>query len=366
MNFKKLAYKTLASAIAVAPTAVVLATPASAGAVGLTVNNNGEYTSTSAQDFTFTFTLNEQYVSGDNIRFSVYNPQSGKTLGARLAQCTTATTAIDGGTVSFAAALDSTTTPASETATFTFSTSSGATPASTTACVKFPASAPQGSYSVTLFGAANKDDNDVVLVHVNNDNDVLVTAEVALELSQNIRNANDSADTNVCYIGRVTTATQPNYDGDGNDSGECVYGVAVGTNASGGFTTRITSSGQMTNSSGDTIANIANGGTFAAGTEAFGIARVVPAQTGWGGSAYNSTIALGNAAGYQFGTNGGNTATPVPTSQTTLVSHTDRIQYVEGTNATDLTLVINGIAIAGTTPAGVYTQTQSIYTTATF
>ena len=331
------------------------------GNLTIVTPSNGDLDSSLATEVTFQYTRTLNYSVGDTI---VVRFDPG--FSANLTNCNTPTNNVDGD-----ASVDGSFTElTSGRATYTFT--SATTSASSTGiqmCLKVPANQLSGTQALILndsnfgFGA--------VFLYVNGDNDIIVTAEVSLELSQNIRNIDDTADTNACYIGRVNTASIPDYD-DVVDigQGECGYGIAVESNHRGGFTTSITSNGLMASGT-NTIPYISNGGTFAgASTAVFGIARVIPSQTGANGNGgFNSVITLGSTPGFSYGTNVTTTAKPVPISPAlaTLVTHSNMINYDESNQlSTDLTKVINGIRITSSTPAGVYTQIQSIYTSPNF
>lgn len=378
MNFKKLSYKALAAAVAVVPMAGALITPVSAAPITITAvdatSTTNEYDSSAASEITLNFTLTNSLGIGDTITVQASDTidASTNTLGADLAECAVPTPTIDSATYSapvFSTIAATASTPETEQAVYTLTSATAATPAATSLCITFPAGAAQASYQVVL--TTSQGDAGLVLIHVNDDNDVLVTAEVALELAQNIRLADDTADTNICEIGVVDTTTVPNHDttvdtGAANPGGECAYGIAVNTNATGGFTTTIASNGAMTNGT-DTITDVTTGADFQALTaadDAFGIVSVVPTNT----VSLDPDGLFDDAAILQgdFALNQGTGGTPVPTAATALVSGGGRTDYVQGTDATDLTIVINGIKINGTTPAGIYAQTQTINTTAVF
>src|SRR5690606_25584308 len=117
-----------------------------------------------------------------------------------------------------------------------------------TLCLTFPAGIPQGSYGVYITDTNGNFGG--VLAYVNDDNDVFITAEVALALSFNIRTSADDADTNSCAIGSVTTigsAASGGSKATPTSDQECSYGLAIGTNATNGFSTTIQADTAMTN-----------------------------------------------------------------------------------------------------------------------
>lgn len=226
-------------------------------------------------------------------------------------------------------------------------------------CLTFPSSLSQASYSVSFsdsggaFGAA--------LLHVGDDNDVTVTLEVIPTLSFNIRSLDDSTDTNTCDLGTIDTSTTPNTDTTDDGAGECGYGLAIGTNATGGFQVQITSDGDLDNAS-SSILNAAEDDSIAAGTEAYGLVNITAAQSGRNGGTgdYDQSIT-------EDGTFGDDADfTPVPQTPTNFVSYTDGIQYASGTDATDLTTVMHGMTVGAGTPAGLYQQIVTYTVTVTF
>jgi hypothetical protein len=142
-------------------------------------------------------------------------------------------------------------------------------PATVSFCVNVTSPATAGSYSVSL-----TDDNGSFgssMYYVGDDNDVFVIANVAPSLSFNIRTLADDADTNVCNFGTVSASTPiPNYNDTADIASECGYSLAVGTNAANGFQTQIIADGAL-NGTGGSIADLSNGGVFAAGVESYGL-----------------------------------------------------------------------------------------------
>lgn len=227
-------------------------------------------------------------------------------------------------------------------------------------CVK-ASYATAGTYSVILSDTIG--DYGTSLFFVGQDNSVNIFANVAPTLSFNIRTLDDSADTNVCDLGTVSTATPiPNYDTVVDGSGECGYSLAIGTNAVNGFMVQITSDGSLRNANAS-IADVIDTASWTAGIEAYGLTNITAAQTG-----RNSTTGLydqpltreGNFELYS-----GN-ATPIPTVLTDMISYTDGVQYSAGGDNTDVTQVLHGLVIGSGTPAGSYSQVITYTLTASF
>ncbi len=114
------------------------------------------------------------------------------------------------------------------------------------------------------------------MAHYADNNVVNVSANVGASLSFNIVNLGDTADTNVCQLGNVTTLTAVDLDAVDDGDGECGYGLAVGTNATNGFTVQVTGSANGLYNGAHTMTDVA--GAFGTGTEEYGFANVtVPA-----------------------------------------------------------------------------------------
>ena len=206
-------------------------------------------------------------------------------------------------------------------------------------------SATPGNYSIAV---VTTNEIGIGMLYVGDDNDVLVTAIVPPLLSLIIRNTADSADTNVCDLGDLTTGSVAS----------CSYRVAVGTNASGGFQVQINSDGALDTAAADDIDAIANAGTVTAGTEGYGITVVGAISGGHDGSGTydQSLVEDGDFA---------SDATPVPTSATNFISYSDAFQYTVSTTTTS-TLITHEAAISTGTIAGSYQQVVTYTITATF
>jgi hypothetical protein len=225
-------------------------------------------------------------------------------------------------------------------------------------CVEVQSPNTGGSYSVVL-----TDDNGTygaALYHVNPEgNDVNVIANIAPTLSFNIRTIDDSAETNICNFGTVSTATDiPNTNGT-VDSGECGYSLAVGTNSSTGFVMQIDSNGALTNGVSN-INNVAEDGGWSAGVEAYGLAEVISGQTGRDNVSglYDQTLT-------EEGTYATD-ASVIPTTPEDFVTYTDGVQYEAGNLDNDVTKVIHGLVVGAGTPAGAYSQVVTYTVTASF
>ncbi|MBD3362160.1 DUF2341 domain-containing protein, partial [Candidatus Dojkabacteria bacterium] len=151
-----------------------------------------------AQDVTATYTTNGGFATGDIIEITW---ESGS--GLTVADCSTAETDADNdGTP------DGAVTIVNGGLTYRYTFTAATTQTSISLCANITGYDTMGSYSVTLdddngqFGAA--------LYHIEDNNDVFVTANISPTLSFNIRTLDDTADTNVCDLGTVDTTTDPN------------------------------------------------------------------------------------------------------------------------------------------------------------
>jgi hypothetical protein len=348
--FKKKGSALIAFSVLVAPLVILFTNTASAAGVSVSLSP-ASIDSTTSNELTISYTSSGEYASSDTVSI-VFNPA----LDSAVSACASPTDDVDGDATTDGSFGSYTTTGA----TYTFSdATTTASSGGADYCLTIPSGVSQGSFSVSFTDANG--DFGAALMYVNDDNDVTVTAEVVPTLSFNIRDASDSSDTNTCDLGTVDTTTAPNTDTTDDGAGECFYALAIGTNASSGFQAQITADGALDNGAAS-ITDAAEDDSIGAGTEAYGLINITAAQTGRNGGTgdYDQTI-----------TEDGNFAddadyTPVPTSPTNFISYTDGIQYVAGTDATDVTLVGHGITVGAGTPAGTYNQVVTYTVTVTF
>jgi hypothetical protein len=296
-----------------------------------------------ATDVTFTYTASTAIeASATTFTFTVAD-QTGAALPGALANCTSADVQADttsGGAGSFGSF---TTTGA------VFTTSTATTTTGRSFCIKFPSISSANIYSVAIQSSATNKDQGAALVYVGGDNQVTVTGTVAPMLSFNIRNYTDLADTNSCAIGTVTALTAPNNDTTITSPGECGYSLALATNSATGATVQIASDGKM-RTTATNITDVTAGATFsAAGTEAYGLANVAAATSVSKSGVFNTNV-----------------VNQVPQAATNFVTAAGAVAYVAGTDATDTTRVIHGMAISSSTPAGSYAQLVTYTVTANF
>jgi sugar lactone lactonase YvrE len=225
-------------------------------------------------------------------------------------------------------------------------------------CVNVTSPVAAGSYSVRL-----TDDNgtfDSTMYYVGGDNNVFVIANVAPTLSFNIRDIDNTVDTNVCSFGTVSASSNvPNYNNSVGDNGnaECGYSLAIGTNAVSGFAAYVQADGALQSSSTQ-IANVSS--VFSAGIEGYGFALLNPALGG-----RNITTGLYTEHALQdYGI--ANLANPVPTVPTQLFSYPGGFEYKSTNPNTNVNQVIHGLVVGSGTPAGYYQQVITYTVTANF
>lgn len=323
--------------------------PAGAAGVDITASPTSiDSASDTTTDVTFSWTSSANYQTNDTVQFTFdHAPDAGTSLAA----CDTPTTAIAGGNVSLGSL-------STTSATFTFSTD--ATGSNASACLKVPTlGTDQDTYSVSMQTTGSVNDVGAVLLYVNGDNDVTVTATVPATLSFAIRNSSDDADTHTCDLGVLSQGA----------THTCEYRLEIGTNAANGFTATIQGDDDFFNSTANaTMTNIADNASFANGTEAYGISAVTPASTGGYNSAtgnYDQAAVAGGDSGYTFN----NGTTPVPTTTAkTIVSYSAAFDGGVGSdNVTNkTTLVTHRADISSITPAGSYQQVVTYLVTGDF
>ena len=199
-----------------------------------------------------------------------------------------------------------------------------------------------GNFSF-LVGDANGDSGSGML-YVDNDNDVTVTATVeGEELEFIIRNNTDTADTNVCALGTLTTSAVST----------CSYRLKVRTTATEGYTIHWTSDGGLDSSGTATIDAIAVSTAVAAGTEGYGV------------QFYPGAVTDGGACTAQ-GIWGAGFEDPVSTTPQTLNSCANANLVTSAADLTNTALVDHKAAIGAGTPQGTYDQVVTYYVTANF
>lgn len=197
-------------------------------------------------------------------------------------------------------------------------------------------------------------------------NQVFVHGVVAPTLSFNIVDFTDTNETNVCNIGTVATNSHIPDEDDQLEEGECGYGLAVGTNAVEGYQISVRALTPLTLQGGIyEVADVANDVVFG-NDEAYGFTSVIPASTGvrnTGTGAFDrSASAMGS---YTI------SPTPIPVLGAGIYSalfttDTSNIYTSEDGIATDVNRVVHGLRISSGTPAGMYQQILEYVVTARF
>lgn len=189
-------------------------------------------------------------------------------------------------------------------------------------------------------------DTGAAFQYVGNANVVNVRARIPVNLSFVIRNAADTADTNVCDMGELAVSS----------IGSCEYRLKVGTNAANGYSVSVSTTGNFTNGS-TSFANAvagATGSTFTAGTELYG------AQIDAGDSTKGS-VTLATAYGTSL-----DGVSYVNTSEAQLYSVSRGNNPATSADTTNTALVTHKAAIASDTDAGYYTQDVTYTVVANF
>jgi hypothetical protein len=248
----------------------------------------------------------------------------------------TATFAITGATGTVA----NTTSGSNNVSTFTVTTTPIAAGAITATIGGLTTSATAGNNTWIMYTSAG--DYGANFQYVGQANVVSVRARVPLQLAFAIRNTGDTANTNVCDMGDLTTSAV----------GFCEYRLKVTTNARSGYTINVATSGNFTNGT-DNFANAAvgtggAGGTAqAAGTELYGVKVTKGSITGAAGTTTLATV-------YDAGAT--NNVSYVAAGPATLIT-ANKPNSPATTDLTNTTLVRHEAGISANTAAGLYTQT---------
>lgn len=198
-----------------------------------------------------------------------------------------------------------------------------------------------GSYIVEIAGTMA--DSGTFTIPLLLEDQVSVSGTVDASITFAIRTAADDGYTSTCALGTLSTGSVST----------CAYRLAVSTNATNGFTTKITSDGDLRTTGGDTIDAIAENGTVTAGVESYGIA-VTGATTGKAPS-----------GGVDEEGDFNDDDTPIPTSPTNIITADAPFEYTVST-LTSSTLITHRAAISALTPAGVYNQIVTYTVTGSF
>ncbi len=206
-----------------------------------------------------------------------------------------------------------------------------------------------GNYAFAVSTDAN--DNSTSFQYVGQANVVQVTAYIPVSLALDIRNPEDTADTNVCDLGNQTTAA----------ISSCSYRLKVTTNAGNGYAVAVKSSdGGLTNGSYSLIdaASGFTGSTIAAGSEVYGMTVNPGSITGNGGTIDTATPFTATSSGNIVNTN-----TPIFTN---ILSANKPNSPSSSGDTTNTSLITHKLATSSNTPPGIYTESMTYQVTPTF
>jgi len=241
------------------------------------------------------------------------------------------------------------TTISGTTATYTFDANTTVATTGVELCLTVTAPAAATNLAVYLAGTNTPSDFGAVLIYIGDANDVLVTANVTPVLRFEIRNSTDTGYTNTCPLGYMTTTALST----------CDYRLKVYTNASNGYTVKITSDGDLSRAGAglvpdaDDIDPIAENGTVVAGTEGYG------ATFDAGACTYNAGAATETSPW-------DDDDTPIPTAVEDMYSCGGVNLPNANNDQTSTALVTHVAAIDAGTQSGNYSQTVTYYVIADF
>ena len=221
-------------------------------------------------------------------------------------------------------------------------------PVSTAITTVFSLTTPNviGNYSFAVY---TDTDYGSALQYIGDANAVNVSAFVPPNLSFVIRNNTDTADTNTCNMGTLSTASNAN----------CDYRLKIGTNSTSGYVVSVQTTGDFTGG-GNIFANAAVGATgssVTAGTEIYGVNVTAGSITGTG-----SGITLPTA----YGTTAGNIVRYNNTTSNVLATAIASNAPATSGDTTNTILVNHRAAIGANTRAGTYTQKVTYTVVANF
>lgn len=206
------------------------------------------------------------------------------------------------------------------------------------------------NYSISM-RSSSPVDVGAALFYAYGGNLVTVTADVPATLSFVIKTAADTANTNVCALGTLTTAA----------SSTCSYRLRISTNAANGFTTTIAANHDLSSGTA-TITQVGDNVASAPNSEQYGIELYGATAGGRVGSVYTGAVTEANVVGYTFQTD----TSPVPTSTQNFISYSSAFDAGSAPNLTNTTLVKHFANISGGTPAGSYSQVVTYTVTGSY
>jgi hypothetical protein len=216
--------------------------------------------------------------------------------------------------------------------------------------VTMKATSSTTGFTTTDFGAA--------LYDVLGSNEVTVTASIPSSLSFAIRNAADTANTNVCTFGTLAL----------NQVSFCSYRLRIATNAASGYTATLQPNGEFNVNGTATMTAVLNDIPFATGTEAYGMAFFYGAASGGRVGANNfDAPAVEAGATEDASLTFNQDSTPLDfVTATTVVSYGGPFNALAAPSPTTTALVVHGAAIGAATPYGSYGQTVTYRVTGSF
>jgi len=279
----------------------------------------------------------DEYASDDYVIITA-------SAGLTLANCGSPTTDADGdatGDISYR-------TLSGQTLTYYFDQATTlASGASVDFCINITTPATPGNYSIVITDskAAGAEDFGAALLYVGDDNDVTVHAIVQSELEFRIRNEADTADTNDCDLGVLSSSSVST----------CNYRLKVKTNASSGYTVSWTSDGALDTSDGtsDIDAVTEADGSVTAGAEEYGVAF-------YGGENSDATSSCTEQNIWN------DDDTPVSTTATSLLVCDGPNQPASSGELTNTSTMDHKASITATTFSGNYEQVVTYYVTGNF
>ncbi|MFA5186298.1 MAG: hypothetical protein WC551_07480 [Patescibacteria group bacterium] len=216
----------------------------------------------------------------------------------------------------------------------------------------YPSTSPQNfSFAVFVSGVVDFGASEF---YANGGNQVNVTANIPSLLAFSIRNSADTANTNNCNLGTLSTTA----------SSTCDYRLRVGvTNAASGFQVYIAANADLNSFGSATITQAVDNAASAPGTEQYGI-EVYGASSGGRtpGGLFTNPVAVDSPANFTFDVN----TSPVPTSTKNFINYPSPFDPGTAPQLTKTTWVKHFANISAGTPSGNYSQIVTYTVTAYF
>jgi hypothetical protein len=244
----------------------------------------------------------------------------------------------------------------------TVTTAPTSTAASSTLYLPFTLSSSAVNYGFSILTSSSTSstvpvDFGSALFYANGGNQVTVSASVPASLTFSIRTVDDTADTNTCSLGSLSTSL----------TALCEYRLRLATNANGGLQVRVQANHDFANAAQTaTFTNIGENASFGINAEAYGYSLVQAATTGVrdaNGDFINGFAEASSTPGFDFSQD----ATPVPTSTSALFIYAPAaVSPGAAPSPTDLSRIRHSASISGGTPAGNYSQIVTYTVTSSF